>query len=172
MCYTRCWTQTHDPCSKGPGTTRAARARHTHQGTKQLCLCVCSRSRTVCSCWRRQRVGFPGCYSPLVVCCFPPCGVFPPAVCGGCAPLRSFAPARSFAFMGPPGELSGVATPDLGWQQSGRRGRATTARISTSAETPSDTQASQRHGSGTVISTSSAQSGLPTQQAQYDSYNN
>jgi len=74
--------------------------------------------------------------------------------------------------MGPPGELSGVATPDLGWQQSGRRGRATTARISTSAETPSDTQASQRHGSGTVISTSSAQSGLPTQQAQYDSYNN
>jgi len=91
-------------------------------------------------CWR---AGFPGCCSPLVVCCFPPCGVFPPAVCGGYAPLPSFDPARSFAFMGPPGELSGIATPDLGWQQSGRRGRAAAARISTSAETPADTQASQ-----------------------------
>jgi len=51
--------------------------------------------------------------------------------------------------MGPPGELSGVATPNLGWQQSGRCGRAAAARISTSAETPADTQASQRQtGSG------------------------
>jgi len=71
--------------------------------------------------------------------------------------------------MGPPGGLSGVATPDLGWQQSGRRGRAAAARISTSAETPADTQASPRHGSPTVVSTSLAQSGLPTP-AQYDPY--
>jgi len=71
--------------------------------------------------------------------------------------------------MGPHGGLSGVATPDLGWQQSGRRGRAAAARVSTSAETSADTQASPRHGSPTVVSTSSAQSGLPTP-TQYDPY--
>jgi len=71
--------------------------------------------------------------------------------------------------MGPHGGLSGVATPDLGWQQSGRRGRAAAARISTSAETPADTQASPRHGSPHDVSASSAQSGLPTP-AQYDPY--
>jgi len=71
-----------------------------------------------------------------------------------------------------PVEPSGVGTPDLGWQQSGRRGRAAAARTSTTpAETLAGTQASPRHGSRTVVSTSSAQSGLPTQ-AQYDSYNN
>jgi len=75
--------------------------------------------------------------------------------------------------MRPPVEPSGVGTPDLGWQQSGRRGRAAAARTSTTpAETLAGTQASPRHGSRTVVSTSSAQSGLPTQQVQYDSYDN
>jgi len=47
--------------------------------------------------------------------------------------------------MGPPVEPSGVGTPDSGWQQSGRRGRAAAARISTtSAETLAGTQASPR----------------------------
>jgi len=90
-------------------------------------------------CWR---VGFPVCCSPLVVCCFPPCGVSPRGVRGLC-PLRSFDPAHSFAFMGPHADPSGVGTPDSGWQQSGRRGRAAAARVSTtSAETPAGTQAS------------------------------
>jgi len=72
--------------------------------------------------------------------------------------------------MRPPVEPSGVGTPDLGWQQSGRRGRAAAARTSiTPAETLAGTQASPRHGSGTVVSTSSAQCGLPTP-AQYDPY--
>jgi len=72
--------------------------------------------------------------------------------------------------MGPPAEPSGVGTPDLGWQQSGRRGRPTAARISTtSAKTPAGAQASPQHGSPTVVSTSSAQSGLPTP-SQYDPY--
>ena len=47
--------------------------------------------------------------------------------------------------MGPPLEPSGVGTPDLGWQQSGRRGRAAAARTSTTpAETLAGTQASPR----------------------------
>jgi len=71
--------------------------------------------------------------------------------------------------MGPPGGPSGVAMPDSGWQQSGRRGRAAAARISTSAETPAGAPASPRHGSPHDVSTSSAQSGLPTP-AQYDPY--
>ena len=71
-----------------------------------------------------------------------PLVVFPPAVCGGCAPLRSSDASRSFAFMRPSVEPSGVGMPDSGWQQSGRRGRAAAARISTSAETPAGTQAS------------------------------
>jgi len=75
--------------------------------------------------------------------------------------------------MGPPPLPSGVGMPDLGWQQGGRRGRAAAARISTTPpETLAGAQASPRHGSRTGVSTSSAQSGLPTQQAQYDSYNN
>ena len=74
--------------------------------------------------------------------------------------------------MSPPVEPSGVGTPDSGWQQSGRHGRAAAARVSTtSAETPAGTQANPQHGSRTVVLTSSAQSGLPTP-AQYDSYNN
>ena len=85
----------------------------------------------------------PGAVLPLW-CAVSPLVVFPPAVCGGCAPLRSFDPARSFAFMGPPGGPSGIAMPDSGWQQSGRRGRAATARISTSAETPAGTKTSPR----------------------------
>jgi len=59
--------------------------------------------------------------------------------------------------------------PGSDWQQSGRRGRAAAVRITTSAETPAGTQASPQHGRGTVVSTSSAQSGLPTP-AQYDPY--
>jgi len=47
--------------------------------------------------------------------------------------------------MGPPVEPSGVGTPDLGWQQSGRRGRAAAARTSTTpAETLAGTQVSPR----------------------------
>ena len=46
--------------------------------------------------------------------------------------------------MHPTGEPSGVAMLDSGWQQSGRRGRAAAARISTSAETLAGTQASPR----------------------------
>jgi len=47
--------------------------------------------------------------------------------------------------MRPPVEPSGVGTPDLGWQQSGRRGRAAAARTSTTpAETLAGTQASPR----------------------------
>jgi len=48
--------------------------------------------------------------------------------------------------MGLPLEPLGVGTPDLGWQQSGRRGRAAAARTSTTpAETLAGTQASPHH---------------------------
>ena len=75
-------------------------------------------------------------------CAVSPLVVFPPAVCGGCAPLRSSDASRSFAFMRHLCQLSGIGMPGSDWQQSGRRGRAAAARITTSAETPAGTQAS------------------------------
>jgi len=72
-------------------------------------------------CWR---VGFPVCCSPLVVCCFPPCGVSPRGVRGLCPPAV-FRPARSFAFMGPPVEPFGRRHARLGlaavWPTRARR---------------------------------------------------
>jgi len=54
--------------------------------------------------------------------------------------------------MGPPVEPSGVGTPDSSWQQSGRRGRAAAARVSTtSAETPAGTQASPQQNAYTRV---------------------
>ena len=79
-------------------------------------------------------------------CAVSPLVVFPPRGVRGLCPPAVFRPARSFAFMAPPVEPSGVGTPDSGWQQTGRRGRAAAARISTtSAETLAGTQASPRH---------------------------
>jgi len=86
--------------------------------------------------------GVGGWVSP---CAVSPLVVFPPPVCGGCAPLRSSDALVALLFMRPPVEPSGVGTPDLGWQQSGRRGRAAAARTSTTpAETLAGTQASPR----------------------------
>jgi len=112
-------------------------------------------------CWR---VVFP-------VWCFPPCGVSPRGVRGLCAPLRSSDPLVAL--------LSWVHRSSL--RASGRQTWAGSSLADAGApqlhalaaplqpETLAGTQASPRHGSPTVVSTSSAQSGLPTP-AQYDPY--
>jgi len=88
-------------------------------------------------CWR---VGFP-------VCCFPPCGVFPPRCAGAVPPCGLLTRSVALAFMGPTVRPSGVGEPDLGWQQGGRRGRAAATHSTTPPETETlaDVQASQRH---------------------------
>jgi len=87
-------------------------------------------------CWRVGLWVSPCAVSPLVV--------FSPAVCGGCAPLRSSdALVALLSCVHLLSLRSGVGTPDLGWQQPGRRGRAAAARTSTTpAETLTGTQAS------------------------------
>jgi len=77
---------------------------------------------------------------------FPPLWCFPPRCAGAVPPRGLLTRSVASAFMGPPPLPSGVGTPDLGWQQGGRRGRAAAARISTTPpETLAGAQASPRH---------------------------
>jgi len=106
--------------------------RHTYI---HVCACTYEKALIFVGGWVFPCAGFP----PVL---FPPCGVSPLRCLAG-ALCGSGWPRACFHSMGTSAEPSGVGTPDSGWQQPGRRGRATAALSST---TPADTTAGTTAG--------------------------